>query len=169
MSTKKKAKEWNFWELKHIERPANHERSNAAWARIGYKPTGIEKPIGYATDRYNHPYPLFSHEQVEPIAGAPAKRRRTDYHAYLFRLRVYRAHALHISNLHANNPDDALIFVVELMENIALWKLGELVQIPEILYDFDVLVVTDALKTVPPLSPYALKENDSNSSDEGVL
>lgn len=149
--------DWNIHTLSEIEYPKNSQRSISAWSRIGYKPRPDEIPVGAVKGEYKSYYAVWDDTQVEPIRSKAAHLRREQYHAYLFRRRVYERHKDQIRLLHAASTDDALMFVSELMETTALWALGVLVVIPQKQHMFDMLVVTDALKENKPIAPAVLK------------
>lgn len=152
-----KYNQWNIGQLPEIEYPKNSQRSVSAWQRIGYKPRPDETPIGAVKGEYKRYFAVWDDTQVTIIPGAAARVRRDQYHAYLFRLRVWGRFREKICSLHQDDPDQALMFVSELMEDLSLWQLGVLVVTPAKQYQFDKLVVTDALKTVKPIAPALLK------------
>jgi hypothetical protein len=149
--------DWKLHQLPEIEYPKNSQRSISAWQRIGYKPCSEAVPVGAVKGEYKSYYAVWDDTQVEPIKSNAARQRREQYHAYLFRRRVYDRHKDQLRLLHAGNADDALMFVSELMETESLWALGVLVVIPQKQHMFDVLVVTDALKDSKPIAPAMLK------------
>jgi hypothetical protein len=149
--------DWKLYQLPEIEYPKNSQRSVSAWSRIGYKPRADAIPVGAVKGEYKQYYPVWDDTQVDPIKGTAAQKRREQYHAYLFRRRVYDRHRECICQLHAGSADAALIFVSELMEDNALWALGTLVDIPQKQFMFDQLVVTDAHKEHKPVAPAVLK------------
>lgn len=151
------APQWQLWNLPVIEYPKNSQRSISAWQRIGYKPRPNEIPVGAVKGEYKQYYPVWDDTQVECIQGNTARVRREQYHAYLFRKRVYERFADRIQRLHADNADEALMFISELMEDAKLWALGVLITISAKQHDFDRLVVTDAHKSTPPIAPARLK------------
>lgn len=152
-----KYNQWNIGQLPEIEYPKNSQRSVSAWQRIGYKPRPDETPIGAVKGEHKRYFAVWDDTQVTIIPGAAARVRREQYHAYLFRRRVYERHKDQIRLLHAGNPDDALMFVSELMEMETLWALGGLITIPQKQYLFDALVVSDAHKDSKPIAPAILK------------
>lgn len=149
--------DWNLWNLPTIDYPKNSQRSITAWARIGYKPRFDAIPVGSVKGEYKHYFAVWDDTQVEPIKGIAAHKRRDEYHAYLFRRRVYERHRDHICKLNDTDPDEALMFVSELMEDSTLWALESLVSIPQKQYLFDALCVTDAYKSHKPIAPAVLK------------
>lgn len=152
--------EWEIWKLEEIKYPKNSQRTITGWATIGYKPRDDETPIGCVrVKKYKTYHPLWSDAQVVPMRGEVARKRREEYHAYLFRLRVWNKYKDKIRRLNSESPGDALIFVVELMEDTTLWALESLVAITQKQSDFDVWVVTDALKDTAPIAPVILKKS----------
>lgn len=142
--------EFNIHQLPEIEHPKNTHRSNTAWRAIGYRPRGNEMPIGAVKGEYKRYYAVWDDTQVEPIPGKTAEARRIQYHQYLFRRRVWEKHHEYIQALNAENPDSALMFVADLINDVSLWKMGVLLAMPRSQHLLDMLIVGECQSSEKP-------------------